>query len=263
MSMRILFITQDDPFYVRIFFEEFFKSYRSLEEIKGVVFTRAIGKKSTFSLMKQMWEFYGPWHFFRVGTSYVAKKSLALLPLWLNRSGRFDLMQLCKGYGIEAFQEHDVNGRPFLEKAGTWNLDLIISVAASVIFKEALLGLPKRGCVNIHNGRLPKYRGMMPVFWQMYHGEREIGITIHEMNAKIDDGRILLQRGIPVQPGESLDSLMRRMKGVAAQMVVEVIEQMKSGSVQYRPNPSTESSYFSFPRREDVREFKRRGCRIT
>jgi len=263
MSMRILFITQDDPFYVRVFFEEFLRAYKHLDEIRGVVITKAIGKKSTIGLMKQMLEFYGPWNFLRVGTRYSAKKALGLLQELLNWKGQSGLAQLCKSYGIEAFHEDDVNGRRFLEKAGEWDLDLIISVAASVIFKEELLTLPKNGCLNIHNGKLPKYRGMMPVFWQVYHGETEIGITVHEMNVKIDDGRILLQDGVPVKPGETLDALMKRMKRVAAQMIIQIIDQIKSGSVQYRENPSAESSYFSFPKREDVREFKRRGNRIT
>lgn len=262
MSMRILFITQDDPFYVRVFFEEFFKAYQPLDEIKGVVVTKAIGKKSTFALMKQMWAFYGPLDFFRVGTRYAWEKSLGFLQDRLNLTGRSGLKQLCRGYGIEAFHEDDVNGRNFLEKAAKLDLDLIISVAASVIFKEGLLSLPKNGCLNIHNGKLPKYRGMMPVFWQVYHGETEIGITVHEMNVKIDDGRILLQDGVPVQTGETLDSLMRRMKKVAAQMIVRIIDQMKSGSVEYRENPSAESSYFSFPSREDVKAFKRKGNKI-
>jgi hypothetical protein len=46
-------------------------------------------------------------------------------------------------------------------------------------------------------------------------------------------------------------------------MIIRIIDQMKSGSVEYRDNPAAESSYFSFPARADVREFKRRGNRIT
>ena len=263
MSMRILFITQDDPFYVRVFFEEFLREYKSLDDVRGVVVTKAIGKRSTFALMKQMWEFYGPWDFLRVGTRYAGGKALGFLQERLHWKGRAGLTQLCRGHGIEAYHENDVNSRSFLEKAADLDLDLIISVAASVIFGEELLNLPKRGCLNIHNGKLPKYRGMMPVFWQLYHGEKEIGITVHEMNVKLDDGRILLQEGVPVEPDETLDSLMRRMKRVAARMIIRIIDQMECGSVQVRENPSAEASYYSFPTKEDVKEFKRRGNRIT
>jgi methionyl-tRNA formyltransferase len=262
MSKKILFITQDDPFYVRVFFEEFFKAYKPLDEIKGVVITKAIGKKSAYALMKQMWEFYGPLDFLRVGTRYCGEKASGILQDRLNLTGTSGLKQLCRGYGIKAFHEDDVNGRSFLEWAEKLDVDLIISVAASVIFKEDLLALPKNGCLNIHNGKLPKYRGMMPVFWQVYHGETEIGITVHEMNVKIDDGRILLQDGVPVKPGETLDAVMRRMKRVAAQMIIKIVDQMKTGSVEYRENPVAESSYFSFPTRADVKALREKGRRI-
>ncbi len=263
MSLRILFITQDDPFYVRVFFEEFLKAYKPLDDVKGVVITRAIGKESTWALMKQMFAFYGPWDFLRTGTRYAGAKGLGLLQERFHWKGRSGLAQLCRTYGVEAFYENDVNSRSFLEKAAGLDLDLIISVAASVIFREGLLNLPKRGCLNIHNGKLPRYRGMMPVFWQLYHGEKEIGITVHEMNVKLDDGRILLQEGVPVEPGETLDSLMRRMKRVAARMIIRILAEMEAGSVQYRENPSADASYYSFPTKEDVKEFKRRGNRIT
>ena len=55
---------------------------------------------------------------------------------------------------------------------------------------------------------------------------------------------------------------MRRMKKVAAEMILRIIDQMKSGTVQYQENPAAESSYFSFPKREDVKAFKKRGKKL-
>ena len=59
-SFRIVFITQDDPFYVRCFFSEFFRIYPDLGEIQAVVIQSPFGKKSTWGLAKQMYNFYGP-----------------------------------------------------------------------------------------------------------------------------------------------------------------------------------------------------------
>ncbi len=44
----------------------------------------------------------------------------------------------------------------------------------------------------------------MPTFWQLYHGEQQLGVTIHYMAAKVDEGDALLQESLPVTPGESL-----------------------------------------------------------
>jgi len=262
MNFRVLFITQDDPFYVRLFFEEFFRTYKHLSEIKGIVITRAMGNKSLFKLAQQMYDFYGPIDFLKMAARYAIYKVLATAPNFLAINGGYSLAQLCRYYGIPAIHENNINSGPFLDKLRQLSLDLIISVAAPVIFKQDLIQLPKHGCINIHNGTLPKYRGMMPCFWQMYHDEETISITIHEINPKIDNGRIILQKDYDIHPNETLDSLMKRTKRIGAHHMVQAINMIKSGSIKYIENEAARSSYFSFPRREDVKEFKRRGKRI-
>ena len=260
--LKLLFITQDDPFYVRLFFEEFFKNYPSLDEIAGVVIAHAMGKKSYAKLARQMYDFYGPANFTRMGTKYALRKVLAHLPSVFRKNGGFNLAQLCNHYGIPVIYESKINSADFLKSVKTMNVDLIISVAAPVIFKKDIIQLPKYGCINIHHAPLPKYRGMMPNFWQMYHNEKSVGMTVHEINPKIDDGRIILQREVDIESGETLDALIKRTKRIGAHLMIEAIEMIRSGTVKYIENRAEEGSYFSFPTREDVKEFRRRGKRI-
>ena len=103
---------------------------------------------------------------------------------------------------------------------------------------------------------------MMPNFWQLYHGERRVGITVHEINEEIDDGRIILQKEVDVVPDESLASLMSRTKRIGAHLVIESIDMLEAGSVRYRRNPAGEGSYYSFPTPADAKEFRRRGGRL-
>jgi len=260
--LRLLFITQDDPFYVRIFFEEFFKHYKSLHEIAAVVIAHAMGKKSYAKLARQMYDFYGPVNFTRMGTKYALRKMLAHLPNAFRKNGGFNLAQLCSHYGIPVLYESRINSQDFLKTVRNMNIDLIISVAAPVIFKKDIIQLPKYGCINIHHAPLPKYRGMMPNFWQMYHNEKRVGMTIHEINPKIDDGRIILQKEVDIEPGETLDALIKRTKRIGAHLMIEAIEMIRRGNVKYLENKESEGTYFSFPTKEDVREFKKRGKRI-
>jgi methionyl-tRNA formyltransferase len=259
---RLLFITQDDPFYVRLFFEEFFKHYKALHEISGVVIAHAMGKKSYAKLARQMYDFYGPVNFTRMGTKYALRKMLVYLPDAFRKNGGFNLAQLCSHYEIPVMYESRINSTEFLQTVKGMNIDLIISVAAPVIFKKDVIQLPKYGCINIHHAPLPKYRGMMPNFWQMYHNEKRVGMTVHEINPKIDDGRIILQRAVDIDPNETLDALIKRTKRIGAHLMIEAIEMIRSDKVQYLDNKEAEGSYFSFPTREDVREFKKRGKKI-
>jgi methionyl-tRNA formyltransferase len=262
VNFKILFISQDDPFYVRLFFEEFFRRYKDVNEIKAVVIAQPMGKKSLVDLARQMYDFYGPLDFVRMGVKFATYKLAASAPFSSGLNGLRTLAQLCNRHTIPVIRESHVNAAPFLEKMRGMNPDLIISVASPAIFKKDLIRIPRFGCINIHNGKLPKYRGMLPNFWQMYHGEEAIGITIHEINPGIDDGRIILQRDIDILSGESLDALIKRTKRLGAHIMIEAIERIRTGKATYIENPASEGSYFSFPTRKDVKEFKRKGHRL-
>ena len=103
---------------------------------------------------------------------------------------------------------------------------------------------------------------MMPNFWQLYHGEQTVGITVHRINEEIDEGEIILQDHIPVLAGESLDALIKRTKRLGAHAVYKAIEMFKQGNVAYGANKPEEGSYFSFPNKDDVRKFREMGYKL-
>ena len=212
--------------------------------------------ESLFSLAKRMYEFYGLINFLRHGIKYVILKILDKLKLSHNT-----VRGLARKQGIELKEPHDINSSAFIAELKKKDLNLILSVAASQIFSEELLDVPKWGCINIHSAKLPNYRGRMPNFWAMYHGDSNAGITIHTMDKMIDKGKIILQGEIKIRPDESLDSLIKRSKSKAADLVIEVLEIITAGAVELR-NYEGKGSYFSFPTKEDIREFKRQGNRL-
>jgi methionyl-tRNA formyltransferase len=62
--------------------------------------------------------------------------------------------------------------------------------------------------------------------------------------------------------GESLDSLIRRTKILGARLMVEMLRQFRNNEVHGLPNRKEEATYFKFPTRRDVAEFRRRGYRL-
>jgi len=260
---NILMITQDDPFYVREFFEEFLKKYPRPEEIRGVVISPAMGKKTFGQLLKQMYDFYGLNDFVRMGFRYAFYKTGEIVSRSIPLGRSYSIAQVCNRHKVPVLHRASINSEGFLSEIKKLDLDLIISVAAPQIFKEKLIGIPRKGCINIHNSKLPKYRGMLPNFWQMFHGEKSVGTTIHYINAGLDDGEILMQKETAIGENESLDSLIRRTKKFGAEMMIEAIAGIKTGSLKPRPNPKENSTYFTFPTRKDVREFRRKGYRLV
>ena len=134
-------------------------------------------------------------------------------------------------------------------------LDVLVVCNCKNILKQPLLSTPRTRFINLHSSLLPAYRGPTPIFWAMYHGESETGMTIHEMTAKIDVGRILAQHAVPLDYSKSVDELADELYTMSADMLIDVLHGNSP------PDPVVEncrSSYYTFPTAEERREFKRR-----
>jgi len=264
--MNIVFFTQNDPFYVKVFFDEFLYRFKSLEEIKAIVISQPLGKTTTLKLARQMYDFYGAVDFFRMSLRFARLKLLGKRKLKKANSNKaipktYSLRQVADIYGIDVIERSDLNTPEFHNTIKQYDPDLLISVASPIIFKEDLIKIPKLDCINIHNAPLPKYRGMLPNFWQLYHGEEKAGITIHRINADIDAGDILIKYYLPIEHGDSLNDLIIKTKKEDARLMIKVIEDFHNGKVEYHEMEG-EGSYNSFPTRHHVTAFKKKGKRL-
>ncbi len=167
-----------------------------------------------------------------------------------------------RGYEILEFE--NVNQKSFIQFLGDNQIDLLISVSASQIFSAALLSVPRLGCINLHNGALPQYKGMLPNFWQMYDGESHTTLTIHKMAPQLDAGDILLTRKTQIPPARPLDDVIKLTKRKSALALMDLLVSVANGTgtLHGTAPPSEGAVYYTFPTRADVKEFKRRGHRV-
>ncbi|SDC80242.1 Formyl transferase [Geotoga petraea] len=249
--MKVMFITQEDPIYVGEFWDEFSKNINQLSpniEITSMVSLMPLGKNNKIDLFNRVYNMYGFIGTFKVGIKFLKSKV-----------EKKDLNYYCKKMNINYVSTNKIHSKDFLEKASTH--DLIISVAASRIFKKSLINSPKFGIVNIHSGPLPYYKGMMPVFWQMRDGNKEIGITIHSVNEEIDSGRIYKQEFVDISDIKKLDEAIRYTKRKGANLMMDFLNNFES----YYNNSEEmkkEGTYFTFPKRKDTKKFKRNGYKL-
>jgi methionyl-tRNA formyltransferase len=249
--LKLLFVTEDDPLYVVEFFAVFFAEYpRADFEIVAVTVDRAF-HEPLWKTVKRMWRFYGAVGFIRQGLRFVGRKL----------RGR-SIERLAKANGITLLPTDSVNTEAYAKSVEQLKPDLVISVAAPQIFKERLLRSATWGCINIHAGQLPTYRGMMPNFWQMRYGEPHATVTVHEMAAELDAGRVLGTRTVPIQSQDSLGRLMRETKREGARLMIEVLKDIKAGTIEPEPVDMGSPGYFSFPKPDDVAAFHAQGHRL-
>jgi methionyl-tRNA formyltransferase len=259
--MRIVLLTQDDPIYILPFFDEFFRQDLGEIKVAGIFSCKTMGERGRAKLLRELLYLYGAVGLIRLLARRVNFKVAERWPATTKAKRFYSVAQICRAFTIPHAFIGNPNREEFKKLIAALAPDLLVSVACPYILKEELLSLPPRGCVNIHHSPLPRYKGLMPTFWQMYHGERQVGLTIHTMAARVDEGCALLQEQLPIVPGESLDSLIRRSKRQGAHSMLKVLGQIAQGKQSALPPNHEQGSYFTFPTPAEIKEFRRRGFR--
>lgn len=259
--MNFVIVTQNDLFFTPEFFRAFFGSdYPGA--CRGVVVQPTLSDGSALALVKRMHAFYGTIDFLREGFRHAWLTLKARLYDWNLSAEPVSIRNHARAHGIPVLPHESVNGKDFKNWLKEHNIDLVVSIAASELFDEELLELPPEGCINFHNAPLPRYRGMLPNFWQMYHGEEVSVLTVHEMTPKLDRGGIIYRQETPIRPGMSFYELAAAAKRRSADALREVLGMYREGDVEKRPMPDEEGSYFTFPGREEVKRFKQKGYKL-
>lgn len=117
--------------------------------------------------------------------------------------------------------------------------DLFIVVAYGKIMPEEILNMPKFGSINIHYSLLPKYRGASPVESAILNGDTETGISIQQMEFKMDSGPILAQEKVEILPNEKAGELRTRLIKIGGELLVKILPDFVNGKVI--PTPQDES----------------------
>lgn len=133
------------------------------------------------------------------------------------------------------------------------------------ILKESLFGIPRLGSLNLHCGRAPDYRGAPPVFWELYNGEREVGVTIHQVTAVLDAGAVFAQEVFPIDPAPPGDPvayarrvLAEVLRPAGLRMMADVVGAIARGDARPRPQGTTTHPTYRRPDVATQRELRRR-----
>lgn len=249
--LRVHLVTEDDPLYVIRFFDVFFAEYpRDELEIVGIT-VAAPFRETRAATARRILSLYGALGFVRLLRRVVTAKL----------RGR-SIGTLARREGISLVSSDSVNDPAYLASLRALEPDVIVSVAAPELFRHELLSLPRLGCINLHSGRLPTYRGMMPTFWQMFEGEEHATVTVHEMAPEVDAGRVLGTVTCPIECRDNVDRVMAEAKIAGARLVIRVLRELATGTAVPRPHDMSDASYYSFPKRHHAAELRRRGHRL-
>lgn len=163
-------------------------------------------------------------------------------------------------YGITKLNFTDPNDMRLINWVKENDIDVIL-IFMGQILRGDIIQAPKICVLNKHAGLLPAYRGVFPVFWAMANGD-EIGVTIHKVSRRIDDGEIILQKVYGRRYGYSVYDYYKLVYSQASDLMLESLRLVASNERRACKHNMAGSS-FSLPTRQDYDKFKKAGYRFV
>lgn len=159
--------------------------------------------------------------------------------------------ELARERGIPLIQPERPQEPATLETLRAWAPDVIVVAAYGRILPPAVLGIPPKGCLNVHASLLPRYRGPSPVAQAILDGVPETGVTIMLMDEGMDTGPVLAQRAVPVREDDTTGSLMERLAEEGARLLIETLPAWMAGALTPQPQDDSLATYTRLLRKED------------
>ncbi|HEX9902165.1 MAG TPA: methionyl-tRNA formyltransferase [Acidobacteriota bacterium] len=173
-------------------------------------------------------------------------------------AGRGQILTACpvKRFALEknlpVLQPEKIRRAPeVMDRLAVLQPDIQVVVAYGQIIPGPIIYLPPHRTLNVHFSLLPKYRGASPVAWSILQGETRTGVTIIELNEKMDEGDILAQTEIDIRPEENARELEGRLAVMGAGLLLSTLDRL--ADVVRRPQDHCLASHAPKLKKEDGR----------
>ena len=113
--------------------------------------------------------------------------------------------------------------------------DVAIVAAYGLILPQAVLDIPRLGCINIHASLLPRWRGAAPIVRAIEAGDAETGVTIMRMAAGLDTGPMLLSESLPIASDDNAARLHDKLAALGARLVVDALHRIDALTPEPQP----------------------------
>jgi methionyl-tRNA formyltransferase len=159
--------------------------------------------------------------------------------------------ELALQHGLPVLQPLKARDPQFLAQLAAWRPDLIAVAAFGQILPQAILDLPKFGCLNVHTSLLPKYRGAAPIQSAILNGDAETGVTIMQMDIGLDTGPIVSVERTPIEAADDAQTLHDRLARIGGALLVRTIPGYVAGQIKPVPQPGEGVSHCAKIKKQD------------
>ena len=153
---------------------------------------------------------------------------------------------------IAVHQPESLKDTDVVKEISELQADLMIVAAYGLILPQAILDLPKHGCLNVHASLLPRWRGAAPIQAAILAGDEETGISLMEMTAGLDSGPVFAQQSVRIGDKESAGELLERLALLGGEMLCEQLPDILAGKLKAEPQDENSVTYAGKIRKSDA-----------
>lgn len=137
---------------------------------------------------------------------------------------------LAEQHGIPVLQPKSLRPEENQRLVADLQADVMVVVAYGLILPQAVLDMPRLGCINVHGSILPRWRGAAPIQRALWAGDSETGVTIMQMDAGLDTGAMLHKLTCPIGMQDTSASLYDRLAQLGPQGMLSTLASLAQGS---------------------------------
>lgn len=167
------------------------------------------------------------------------------------------LDQLGMLHRIPVFRVDNLNSAIAAEILRRLTPDLGVVIGTRIL-KRSTFSVPRIGCLNLHLGKVPQYRGMPPGFWELYDGYLSAGVTVHLVDDGLDTGDIVAEETLSVHDRDTPETLKRRLEARGREVLVQSVVALAHGVVTPKAQPAGRWPVRTAPTRRERKELARR-----
>ncbi|HKP87839.1 MAG TPA: formyltransferase family protein [Blastocatellia bacterium] len=181
------------------------------------------------------------------------------------QSSRDSILRIAEAHAVPVHFVSNYHSEDSIALMRSADADLGVILGTNIL-KESVFKIPRLGSVNVHQGLAPYYRGCPAVFWELFNGEREVGLTVHFVESKVDTGDIVLQQTVPLEYdysfGTDFESFIARYReglvGRCAQLIADAVQAIAQDTASPRPQDTSLGKRYRLPIKKEKDELRRR-----
>ncbi len=153
------------------------------------------------------------------------------------------IKEFAEKYGFKVYQPDKINTAEAVDLFEGIKPDLFVVIAYGQILSQRLLNIPLIMPLNVHGSILPFYRGAAPINWAVINGEKETGITLMKMAAKMDSGPVITQEKINIDPEDTFLTLEEKLSLLAAKALADTLALISKNNYDLTPQDESKATF--------------------